>query len=203
MENKTFAYVRVSTKEQNIDRQIQALKQYVKSDRDVFIDKVSGKDFQREKYQALKWTVRAGDTIYIKSLDRLGRNKEEVKKELEWYKDKNVLVRILDVPTTMMDFGQFGGLQKSIMEMVNNILIEVLGTFAEQERKMIKQRQEEGIAIAKAKGVKFGRPSKDFPDDWMDCYSQWQNGALTAVQAMQKLQLTKSTFYRLVKKWEK
>ncbi len=202
MENKTFAYIRVSTKEQNIERQLEALKPYVKKERDIFIDKTSGQNFNREAYQALKWQLRSGDTVFVKSLDRFGRNKEEIKTELEWFKQNGVIIRILDVPTTMMDFGQFGSLQKSIMEMVDNILIEVLGTFAEQERKMIKERQEEGIKNAKRKGVKFGRPTKEFPQDWANYYSRWKTGGATAVQTMVDLNIPKATFYRMVKEWE-
>ena len=137
--SKTFAYIRVSTTEQNTDRQLDALKQYVSNDRDIFIDKVSGKTFDRPKYQALKATLRYGDTFYIKSLDRLGRNKQAIKEELEHFRKEGIIVRCLDTPTTLMDFGTFGAFQKAIMEMINNILIKVLGTIAEQGRLTIRQ----------------------------------------------------------------
>ena len=200
--SKTFAYIRVSTTEQNTDRQLDALKQYVSNDRDIFIDKVSGKTFDRPKYQALKATLRYGDTFYIKSLDRLGRNKQAIKEELEHFRKEGVVVRCLDIPTTLMDFGTFGNFQKSIMEMINNILIEVIGTIAEQERLTIRQRQAEGIESAKARGKHLGRPKATLSETFKDTYDDWKQGNMTAVQAMKKEGIPKATFYRLVKEYE-
>ena len=110
MTAKTFAYIRVSTKDQNLDRQIISMQKYVSDSRDIFSDKLSGKNFERPGYQSLKYTLRAGDTLYIHSLDRLGRNKADIKTELLELTSKGVLIRILDVPTTLMDFNQFGPL---------------------------------------------------------------------------------------------
>lgn len=197
--SKTFAYVRVSTTEQNTDRQLDTLRQYVSDDRDIFTDKVSGKTFDRPKYQALKATLRQGDTIYIKSLDRLGRNKQAIKEELEYFRKEGIIVRCLDIPTTLMDFGTFGDFQKAIMEMINNILIEVIGTISEQERKTIHQRQAEGIQSAKARGKHLGRPKAQLSDTFKATYKDWKDGKITAVQAMKTEGLSKATFYRLVK----
>lgn len=196
--NKTFAYVRVSTKEQNTDRQLDTLKQYVTSDRDIFIDKESGKDFNRPQYLALKATLRQGDTLYIKSLDRLGRNKVLIKKELEYFYNEGITVRCLDIPTTLMDLSAFGDFQKAIMEMINNILIEVLGTIAEQERKTIKQRQQEGIESAHKRNVKFGRPKIKLSDTFMETKRQWLQQEITAVEAMKREGMSKATFYRYI-----
>lgn len=150
MENKTFAYVRVSSKEQNLSRQIDSMLQYVKDPRDIYCDKQSGKNFERPGYQALFYNLRSGDELYIHTLSRLGRNKTETKNQLIELQKKGVLVRVLDIPTTLMDFSAFGSLQRSIMEMVNNILIEVLSTIAEVERDNIRTAQKEGIQSAKS-----------------------------------------------------
>ena len=128
--------------------------------------------------------MQQGDTLYLMSLDRLGRNKLEIKQELENLRAAGVQVRILDIPTTMMDFGQYGDMQRSIMEMVNNILIEVLSTTAESERRTIRKRQAEGISAAKAKGKHLGRPRIDYPNNWISVYHKWQNKEITAVEAI-------------------
>lgn len=150
-----YAYIRVSTKEQHLDRQIEAIKEYRPDE--VFADKLSGKNFDRPEYHRLKSIIRRGDEIIVKELDRLGRNKDAVKEELKWFKDNGVIVRVLDIPTTMIELPG----QEWIAEMVNNILIEVIAAVAEQERKKIRQRQKEGIACARERGVKFGRPEKE------------------------------------------
>jgi len=154
-----YAYIRVSSREQNLDRQIEAVKGYAPdiSEDEIFADKKSGKNFEREKYQELKSVVCSGDEVIIKELDRLGRNKEGVKDELKWFKQQGVTVRVLDLPTTLIDIKG----QEWVSDMINNILIEVIAAMAEQEREKIKKRREEGIACAKAKGVKFGRPAKE------------------------------------------
>lgn len=199
---RVFGYARVSTKEQNTARQIEELKKYVKDEQNIITDKASGKDFNRTQYQALRTLCRKGDTIYIKSLDRLGRNKTAIKEELQYFKTKGVFIKVLDVPTTLIDFSQFHDLQYSIMDMVNNILIEVLGTIAEQERKNIKQRQKEGIAVAKAQGKHLGRPKAVYPAEWNTVYKQWQDKEITAIKAMQVLNLKRNTFYKLAKEYK-
>ena len=152
---KVYGYARVSTREQNLDRQIAALRQYVTDERDIITDKESGKDFDRTGYQYLRERlIRPGDTLIVKSLDRLGRNKEQVMEELRHFRADGVRVKILDLPTTMIDLPDG---QDWIVEMVNNILIEVLASIAEQERLTIRQRQAEGIAEAKKQGRLLGR----------------------------------------------
>ena len=142
MENRIYYYARVSTKEQNLDRQLAAFKALGASERDIITDKESGKNLDRAGYQALKTTMlRAGDTLVVKSLDRLSRNKGDIKAELQYFKEHGIRVKIIDLPTTMTDFPTG---QEWVLEMINNILIEVLGTIAEQERATIKQRQREG-----------------------------------------------------------
>ncbi len=200
MAAKTYYYARVSSRDQNLDRQLIAFKEMGADERDIITDKESGKDTNRSGYQALKNNMlREGDTLIIKSLDRLSRNKRDIKNELQYFKDHNIRIKILDLPTTMIDFTEG---QEWIIDMVNNILIEVLGAIAEQERITTHNRQTEGIATAKAKGVQFGRPKAIFPDNWESVYNQWKNDNITATKAMEILGLKRTTFYKLVKQYE-
>lgn len=195
---KKYGYARVSTREQNLDRQILELKKYIPDERDIICDKESGKDLERPGYRSLRETLlRPGDTLIVKSLDRLSRSKADIKAELEYYRQIGVRVQILDLPTTMIDWPEG---QELIGEMVNNILIEVFGMIAEQERQTIRKRQAEGIAAARAKGKHLGRPRAEFPSDWARVYKIWKSGGISAAQAMRELGVTKSTFYKLAKK---
>ena len=199
MDNRIFGYIRVSSKDQNLARQVDSLKKYVPDERLIFFDKLSGKDFNRPAYQTLKLMARRGDTIYIHEMERLGRNKEEIKNELEYFKTEGVFIRILNLPTTLIDYTQFGNpMQKILMEMVNNILIEVLATMAETERINIRKRQREGIDAAVKRGVKFGRPEKNLPDCWPEDKLKWEAGEVTAVSLMKKYGMASSTFYAKV-----
>ena len=149
MDSRTYYYARVSSKEQNLDRQIAAFKALGAADREIITDKESGKDLERVGYQALKNAMlRRGDTLVVKSLDRLSRNKADIHNELRYFKENGIRLKVIDLPTTMMDLPEG---QEWVFDMVNNILIEVLGTIAEQERETIRKRQAEGIEAAKAK----------------------------------------------------
>lgn len=134
--------------------------------------------------------------MVIKSLDRLSRNKTDIKNELQYFKDNNIRLKVIDLPTTMMDLPKG---QEWVFEMVNNILIEVLGTIAEQERETIRKRQREGIDAAKARGKHLGRPKAIKPDNWNEVVSEWRSGEITARQAYTMLGVSKSIFYRWVK----
>jgi DNA invertase Pin-like site-specific DNA recombinase len=150
-----YFYGRVSDKTQNLARQLEEAKKR-KCDK-IFMDKESGKNFDRLEFQRMKQEISSGDELFVLELDRLGRNKIETKQEMEWLKSNNIKLRIIELPTTMVDFQG----QDWVQDMVNNILIEVYTSIAEQERIKIKKRQKEGIACAKAQGVKFGRPQAD------------------------------------------
>lgn len=192
---KTYGYARVSTKEQHLGRQIKALLDCGVEERDIITDKASGASLERPGYQALKHTMlREGDTLVIKSLDRLSRNKEHISQELRYFKEHHIQVRVIDLPTTMVQLPEG---QEWVFEMINNILIEVLSSIAEQERLTIRQRQAEGIAVAKAQGKHLGRPEKELPANWAEVYSRWRAGEITAVAAMKELGVKKSTFYKL------
>ena len=148
-----YGYMRVSTKAQNLNRQKDALLEFGVEKDNIFADKESGKNFDREKYQEMKSMLKRNDVLVIKELDRLGRNKKMVKEELEYFKNNGIRVKILNIPTTLIDFPEG---QEWIMDMINNILLEVMSSIDEEERRKIKTRQAEGIAAAKAGGVKFG-----------------------------------------------
>ena len=197
MDNRTYYYARVSSRDQNLDRQFAAFYSMGATEREIITDKQSGKDLERSGYQALKTTLlRRGDTLVVKSLDRLSRNKGDIKAELEYFKSSGIRLKVLDLPTTMIDYPAG---QEWVLDMVNNILIEVLASIAEQERVTIKSRQAEGIAAAKTKGVKFGRPAAIYPDNWNEVISLWRSGNITATKAMQLTGTKRTTFYRLVK----
>ena len=192
MENRTYFYARVSSKEQNLDRQLSAFKALGAEERNIITDKESGKNLNRPGYQALKSTIlRKGDTLVIKSLDRLSRNKTDITNELQYFGDNNIRLKVIDLPTTMADLPEG---QEWVFEMVNNILIEVLGTIAEQERETIKQRQAEGIAAAKENGKKLGRPALQFPSNWDEVYTSWKAGAITAKVAMEQTNTKRTSF---------
>lgn len=200
MDDRIFGYARVSTKEQHLDRQIEALSKYVDIN-NILTDKVSGKDLDRPSYQALKGALglRAGDTLYVVSLDRLSRNKTDIKNEIQWFKDNKIRLKILDLPTTMVEAPDG---QEWIIDMISNILIEVLSSMAEQERLTIRKRQREGIEAAKKKGKHLGRPRIEIGDDFERLYARWKAGEITAVWARKQLGVSASSFYRLVGRYE-
>lgn len=195
--NKTYYYARVSTTEQNLDRQIELFRSLGAEDRDIITDKQSGKSLDRTGYNALKNAIlRAGDTLVIKSLDRLSRSKTDIKNELKYFKDNNIRLKVTDLPTTMIDLADE---QSWVIDMVNNILIEVLSSIAEQEYNTIHQRQSEGIAAVKAKGKHLGRPKLIKPDNWDSVISEYKENRITAKEAMTRLNLKRSFFYKLQK----
>ena len=201
MKSKSYYYARVSTKEQNLDRQLAAFRELGADERDIICDKESGKDLDRPGYRMLRdYMLRPGDTLVIKSLDRLSRRKEDIKNELRHFHDNGVRVKIIDLPTSMIEV-PVG--QEWVLDMVNNILIEVLGTIAEQERETTLKRQAEGIAAAREKGVDFGRPKAEYPSDWAQVYVAWKSGGISARMAMERMGLKKTTFYKLVRMYER
>ena len=197
MDTRTYYYARVSSKEQNLDRQIAAFISLGAQERDIITDKESGKNLNRTGYQALKNAMlRRGDTLVIKSLDRLSRNKADIKNELQYFQDNGIRLKVIDLPTTMMQLPEG---QEWVFDMVNNILIEVLGTIAEQERETIRKRQAEGIAAAKTKGKQLGRPRISVPENWNEIYLAWKDGKITAKAAMEQTGLKRTSFYKLSK----
>lgn len=198
MSNKIFGYIRVSSKEQNTDRQKQALIEYGIDERDIIEDKISGKDFDRNGYLTLKNSLlRDGDTLVIKELDRLGRNMDMIKNEWQEIQSNGIDIVVLDTP--ILNTKNKSDLEKKL---IANIVFELLTYMAEKERIKIKTRQAEGIAIAKNKGVYKGR-KKIVNENFENIYLDWKNGKFTAVKAAEMLNMKKSTFYRRVKEYER
>lgn len=196
MGNRKMAYARVSSKKQHLDRQVEKLKQYVPEE-NIVVDMQSGKNLDRPGYQALKGPLglREGDILYITSLDRLSRSKEDIMNELKWFKDSGIRLMILDLPTSMVDVPKG---QEWIIDMVQNILIEVLSSIAEQERIMISTRQREGIEAARKQGKHLGRPPIQKPDNWEEIITKWRVGDITTKEAMQLTGLKKTSFYKML-----
>lgn len=195
---KIFGYARVSSKDQNLDRQIEELIKYGVEERDIIVDKQSGKDFNGNGYKTLKYNLlRNGDTLVIKELDRLGRNMEQIK--VEWKELEDVGVNLVVIDNPILNTAGKTDLEKKL---ISNIVFELLSYMSEKERLKIKQRQAEGIKIAKEKGKKFGRPKVGYPDNWEEVYNRWLNKEITAVVAMYELNLKKNTFYKLVKQFQ-
>ena len=195
---KTFAYCRVSSTDQNEDRQVEAMLELGINERDIFVDKCSGKDFERPQYQALKLQLREGDLLVIKSIDRLGRNYKQICEEWrEIVRDIKANIKVVDMP--ILDTTRTDGL---IGEVISDIVLQLLGYVAEQERAFIKQRQAEGIKLAKEKGKRLGKPPIQYPDNWQEVYLVWQSGSITAREAMKRLNLKPTSFYKLAKNYK-
>ena len=195
MDNRTYYYARVSSETQKLDTQIDLFKKMGACDRDIISDKASGKDMNRPGYQALKNTIlRPGDTLVISRLDRLGRSKDLIAKELSYFKANNIRVKILDLPTTLIDFPSGS---EWVGEMVNNILIEVLGVIAQRERENLRERQKNGIESARQRNVKFGRPVVQRPTNWDEVYWKWRRREIPSEEALKLTGLKKTSFYKL------
>jgi len=204
---KIFGYARESSKDQNLDRQIRILKEYVDSEKDIFTDKKSGKDTEQINYQKLKSMVRWDDIIVCTELDRFARSKQDIKNELQYFKNEGIKVVFLDIPTTKIFLNESNSFDQvsDIFDMVNNILIEVIATIAEKERKKIKERQLQGIEEAKRKGIKFGRPKKiDLKDSAtkkkvLKLIEKVENKEITNREASNLLSISTRYFYTLKK----
>lgn len=195
---KTFAYCRVSSTDQNEDRQVEAMLELGINERDIFVDKCSGKNFDRPQYQALKLQLREGDVLVIKSIDRLGRNYKQICEEWrEIVRDIKANIKVVDMP--ILDTTRTDGL---IGEVISDIVLQLLGYVAEQERAFIKQRQAEGIKLAKEKGKRLGKPPIQYPDNWPEVYTIWKSGSITAREAMKRLNLRPTSFYKLAKNYK-
>ena len=188
---KTFAYIRVSTREQKEDRQIDSLNG-LKVD-EIIIEKASGKNFVgREKYQQMKAQLRNGDLLIVKSIDRLGRNYKQICNEWESLVNMGVDIQVLDMPILNTRNNQ-NGLTGSL---ITDIVLKLLSYVAERERDNIKTRQAEGIASAKSRGVKFGRPKTELPKDFLRAYELYQNRLIKVKDVMSMCNIAKSTFYK-------
>ncbi|KYD11446.1 hypothetical protein B4102_2174 [Heyndrickxia sporothermodurans] len=195
---KRFAYIRVSDKDQNVDRQIITMKKEGIDDRDVFIEKMSGKNFDRPKYQLLKQLVRKDDEIVFDSITRMGRTMNETLKEYEWFVENGVQLKFIKEPMINTSNEQ----EDIIKQAIQRVILTVLAAFAEKERIDTKIRQAEGIQAAKDKGKHLGRPRAVITPEFIQAYNQWMNNEISAVEAMEKANMSKTTFYRKVKEFK-
>lgn len=194
-----FGYVRVSSKDQNEARQLEAMKDLGILERDMYIDKQSGKDTNRTNYQLMKNSLRRGDILFIKELDRLGRNAQDIKQEWqEITQDIGAHIVILDMP--ILDTRQY---QNGLEKVIASIVLELLSYMAEREREKINGRQKEGITAALNNGVVFGRPKQMIGDEFKVAYKEWKKGNITAVEAMKRVNMKPNTYYRRVAEYEK
>ncbi|MCP1124095.1 recombinase family protein [Bacillus sp. 3103sda1] len=202
MKHKKFGYVRVSSKDQNEERQIQNMKDLGIEDRDIFIDKESGKNMERENYQMLKRLVRTGDTIVFDSLTRLGRNMNDTLEEFRYYEKHKVNLQFIKEPYINVNYtGE--STNDVIQSAIQKATLTILSAFAEKERIDIKQRQAEGIALARKQGKHLGRPPVEITEKFIEAYKEWRSGSITAVGAMKKYDIKRSSFYKLAKQYEK
>ena len=197
--NNIFGYVRVSTREQNESRQMTAMHEMRVPKRNIYMDKQSGKDFARPQYIQLVRKMKKADLLYIKSIDRLGRNYAEILEQWRILtKDKGIDIVVLDMP--LLDTRRGKDLVGTFL---SDVVLQVLSFVAENERTTIRQRQAEGIAEAKARGVKFGRPAAGLPDNFGDVYQRWKSGAITCTAAAKECGMPLSSFRNRVKAYEK
>ena len=193
---KMYGYVRVSTREQNEDRQLIAMRNFGVVDEDIFLDKQSGKNFHRKAYRKLLKKLRPGDTLIVKSIDRLGRDYEEIPEQWKIItKEKEVFIVVLDMP--LLDTRQQG--RDLTGTFVADLVLQILSYVAQQEREFTKQRQAEGIAAAKDRGVKFGRPPMERPENFMEVHKAWERGEISSREAGRRLGITHKTFLEWVK----
>ena len=193
----TYGYVRVSTVEQNIDRQIIEMHRFGIADKYIFIDKISGKDFNRPRYKSLRRKLRENDLLVVKSIDRLGRNYDEILSEWRYIsKEKKADIVVLDMP--LLDTRNDNDLTGTL---ISDIVLQLLSYVAQIERENIKQRQAEGIAAAKAQGVKFGRKPMEYPNNFFESFKEWSDKRITADAAAKQCGITVKQFYWLSRKY--
>lgn len=199
--NKVFNYLRVSSKDQNEQRQVEAMKEFNKANNIQgaieLIDKASGTNMNRDNLQLLLKVVGEGDLVVIKSIDRLSRNYKEVMELWNTITAKGADIVVIDMP--LLDTRQHKDL---LGDFISNLILQVLSYVAQQETDFRKQRQQEGIAIAKEQGKHLGRPKAEYPSNWESEYKTWKEGTQTAKATMENLGLKRTTFYKLVKQYE-
>ena len=200
-----YGYARVSTTDQNLDRQLTQLREYITDERYIITDKASGKDFNRKGYNSLVGTettaplLHENDLLIICSLDRLGRNYTEIKQQWEYITTTlKTNIKVLDMPLldTSTAANNLDG------RFIADLVLQILSYTAEKERENIKKRQRQGIDTAKANGKHLGRPQAQYPENWKQIYNNWKAGTITATAAMEQLAMKRTTFYKLVKQYE-
>lgn len=198
MDTKIYGYVRVSSKEQNEDRQVVAMREFGVRDKNIVVEKQSGKDFDRPLYQRMVKKMKTGDTLVIKSIDRLGRNYDEILEQWRFLtKEKDIAIVVLDMP--LLDTRQGRDLTGVL---ISDIVLQLLSYVAQTEREFIRQRQKEGIAAARERNVKFGRPEYVIPSEFPDIYNDWKENKISASKAAKLLGVSRAAFSKWVKSVE-
>ena len=199
MNGRVYGYIRVSSTDQNEDRQVIALREKKVLEKDIYMDKQSGKDFNRPQYQKLVKRLKSGDLLYILSIDRLGRNYEEIQKQWRILtKEIGVDICVIDMPLLDTRNG------KDLMgTFIADLVLQILSFVAQSERENIRKRQAEGIAAAKARGVRFGRPPRPLPDNYDRAYQRWKSGEITGIAAAKECGMPLSTFRYRAERHEK
>lgn len=197
MQMKNYGYVRVSSTDQNTDRQLIAMEKAGLTKENIYVDKISGKDFKRPKYQKLLKKLKPGDLLYILSIDRLGRNYEEIQEQ--W----RILTKVIGVDICVIDMPLLDTRNgKDLLgTFIADLVLQILSFVAQNERENIRKRQAEGIAAAKAKGVKFGRPSKNLPLEFETLVLQWETKQISLSEILQKCDMSEATYYRRLKEY--
>ncbi len=194
---EVYGYVRVSSTDQNEDRQMIALRQMNIAERNIYIDKLSGKDFNRPSYKKLIRKLKKGDLLYILSIDRLGRNYEEIQNQWRVItKEIGVAVCVIDMP--LLDTRQGKDLMGTF---IADLVLQILSFVAQNERENIRKRQLQGIAAAKANGVRFGRPEKELPEDFVLLVKQWEKKKIELPEVLKQCKMSESTFYRRLREY--
>ncbi|WNX83435.1 recombinase family protein [Agathobaculum sp. NTUH-O15-33] len=197
MQHKTFYYARVSDDEKNLDAQLNAFHELGAQENEMFIDLESDRNTVRNSYQLLKnAALREGDTLIIKSLDRLSRNKADIKLELLWLKENGVRLKVVDMPTTMIELSED---QQWAVELINNLLIEAFNSTVVHEYAEHRQRQREGIDAAKAKGIRFGRPPLEKEEEFYRLKKRWLSKEISTREAAKILGVSHQTFWKWVR----
>lgn len=207
---KYIGYHRTSTKEQHLDRGLAEIKAYCEQNgiplKKIYTDQQTGKNFDRPRYTVMKEDVlESGDVLIITELDRLGRSKKDTMKEIQHYRDNGIRLMVLELPTTLMDLSKMdNSLQAMMLETINNMMLELYASMAQAEIEKKEKRQREGIEAKKKRGEweDYGRPSIEKPDNWDAVIAQWEGKEITAVEAMKRLGLKKTSFYKLVKAYK-
>ncbi|ANN35808.1 DNA recombinase (plasmid) [Bacillus thuringiensis serovar coreanensis] len=197
---RRFFYVRVSSKDQSIERQLASASELGISEEYIFIDKASGKDFKRPEYQLMKRMCRKGDILYLQSLDRLGRNKQMIVAEWqELIQEKQIDIVVLDMP--LLNTTRYKDLN-GIENLISDLILQLLSYMAEDERKRTWAQQKKGIEVARQKGIQFGRKKIEIDHTFLSVYQEWKQHKITAVEAMKRVGMKNNTFYRRVKEYE-
>ncbi|BAL82281.1 putative site-specific recombinase [Selenomonas ruminantium subsp. lactilytica TAM6421] len=189
---KNYAYIRVSSIDQNEDRQLRAMQELHIPEKQIFVDKQSGKDFNRQSYKRLCRVMRKGDLLYVLSIDRLGRNYKEIQNQWRYLTtDKGIDICVIDMP--LLDTRQYKDLLGTF---IADIVLQILSFVAESERENIRKRQAQGISAAKAKGIRFGRPEAELPDNFCNLVQRWQNNRMSLEEVLKACSISRSTFFR-------